>query len=109
VVLNEGQLIFHEIQVDTQPFHVNIVELARKKVLVWPEVANKGKGKNIFIGDPRTSNGSRGVVAQKALGKKTNKTRGAGGQGRSGSRSKLTVLRITDDPTFVPRQSGANG
>jgi hypothetical protein len=42
--------------VDTQPFPVNIIELASKKDLVWPEVADKGKGKNIIIGDPRTSN-----------------------------------------------------
>jgi hypothetical protein len=39
----------------TQPFHVSAIELANKKVLVWPETADKGKGKNIVIGDPRTS------------------------------------------------------
>jgi hypothetical protein len=64
--------------VDAQPFPINIVELASKKVLVQLEVADKGKGKNIIIGDPRTSNGSRGVVTHKSPGKKTNKTVGTG-------------------------------
>jgi hypothetical protein len=40
------------MQVDTQPFPVSAIELANKKVLVWPETADKGKGKNIVIGDP---------------------------------------------------------
>jgi hypothetical protein len=31
--------------VDTQPFPVNIIELASKKVLVRPEVFDKDKGK----------------------------------------------------------------
>jgi hypothetical protein len=31
--------------VDTQPFPINIIELASKKVLVRPEVADKSKGK----------------------------------------------------------------
>jgi hypothetical protein len=56
--MNEGHLIFHEMQVDTQPFPVNIVELESKRVLIQPEVAIKGKGKNIVIGDPCTLNGS---------------------------------------------------
>jgi hypothetical protein len=79
--MNEGHLIFHEMQVDTQPFPVNIVELESKRVLIQPEVAIKGKGKNIVIGDPCTLNGSWGVDAQKALAKKTNKTRATGGKG----------------------------
>jgi hypothetical protein len=49
-------LRLQEIQADTQPFHVNIIDLASKKVLVRSEVADKGKGKNIVIGDLRTSN-----------------------------------------------------
>jgi hypothetical protein len=40
------------MQVDTQPFPINTIELARKKVLVRSEVTDKGKGKNIVIGDP---------------------------------------------------------
>ena len=70
---------FQEMQVDTQPFPINTIELARKRVLVRLEVAIKGKGKNIIIGDPRTSNVSHGGVARKAPDKKTNKSGGTEG------------------------------
>jgi hypothetical protein len=33
------------MQVDTEPFLVNIIEPANKKVLVRPKVVDKGKGK----------------------------------------------------------------
>jgi hypothetical protein len=48
--------------VGTQPFPVNMIELASKKVLVRLKEANKGKCKNIVISDPRTSN-----ISQKRL------------------------------------------
>jgi hypothetical protein len=41
--------------VDMQSFPVNMIEIARKKVLVRSKVVDKGKIKNIVIGDPRTS------------------------------------------------------
>jgi hypothetical protein len=41
-------------------------------------MADKGKGENIVIGDPRTSNISQGGIARKAPDKKTNKSRDAG-------------------------------
>jgi hypothetical protein len=67
------------MQVDTQPFPINTIELASKRVLVQPEVVDKGKGKNIIIGDPRTWNISQGGIARKASDKKTNKSGGTGG------------------------------
>jgi hypothetical protein len=66
------------MQVDTQPFPINIIELASKRVLVRPEVVDKGKGKNVIIDDPRTSNISQGGSAWKASDRKTNKSGGAG-------------------------------
>jgi hypothetical protein len=66
--------------VDTQPFHVNTIEPACKKVLDRSEVADKGKGENIVISDPRTSNISQEEIARKAPDKKTNKSGGAGGR-----------------------------
>jgi hypothetical protein len=56
-----------------------------KKVLIWPKVADKGKGKIIVTGDPYTPNMSWGVVTQKAPDMRetirtTNKTRGARGK-----------------------------
>jgi hypothetical protein len=78
--INEGRLSFQKMQVDTQPFPINKIELASKRVLVRPEVANKSKGKNIIIGDPRTSNISQGGIDQKASDKMTNKSGGVRGQ-----------------------------
>jgi hypothetical protein len=56
LAINEGQLRFQEMQIDTEPFTINIIKLTNKKVLVQPEVTDKDKGKNIVIGDPHTSN-----------------------------------------------------
>jgi hypothetical protein len=77
--INEGQLAFQEMQVDTQPFSVNIIEHTCKEVLVRPKVADKGKGENIVISDPRTSNISQEKIARKAPDKKTSKSGGTGG------------------------------
>jgi hypothetical protein len=66
--------------VDTQPFHVNTIEPTCKKIMVSPKVDDKGKGKNIVTGDPRTSNISQEEIVRKAPDKKTNKSRGAGGR-----------------------------
>jgi hypothetical protein len=67
------------MQVDTQPFPINTIDVACEKVLVRLEMADKGKRKDIIIGDPRTPNISQKEVAQKALDNKTNKSGGAGG------------------------------
>jgi hypothetical protein len=76
--INEGRFACQEIQVDTQPFPVNTIETTSKKVLVRPEVADKGKDKNIIIGDPRTSNITQEEIARKAPDRNTNKCEGAG-------------------------------
>jgi hypothetical protein len=54
--INEGRLSFQEMQIDKQPFSVNITQLTDKKFLVRPKVADKGKGKDLIIVDPRTPN-----------------------------------------------------
>jgi hypothetical protein len=94
--------------VHTQPFPINIIELASKKVLVRPKVVDKGKGKNIVIGDPRMSNISQEGIAQKALDRKTDMSRGTGGQAQSSSRAKLPDSSITDCPTPASGRSGAH-
>jgi hypothetical protein len=94
--------------VDTQPFPINTIELANKRVLVRLEVADKGKGKNIVIGDPRTSNISQGGIAQKAPEKKTNKSEGVGGRAQSIGRAKLPDSSIADGPAHARGQSGAH-
>jgi hypothetical protein len=68
------------MQVDTQPFPVNTIELTCKKVLVRPETTDKGKGKGIIIGDPRMSNISQKEIARKAPDEKAKKFGGTGGR-----------------------------
>jgi hypothetical protein len=78
--INEGRLAFQEMQVDTQPFPVNTIELTCKKVLVRLEMADKGKGKGIVIGNPRMSDISQKEIARKASDEKAKKSEDAGGQ-----------------------------
>jgi hypothetical protein len=73
-------LAFQEMQVDTQPFSINTIDVACEKVLVRPEMADKSKSKDIIIDDPRTSNITQKEDARKALDNKTNKSESAGGQ-----------------------------
>jgi hypothetical protein len=68
------------MQVDTQLFPINTIDVACEKVLVRPEMVDKSKNKDIIIGDARMSNISQKEVAQKALDDKTNKSGGAGGR-----------------------------
>jgi hypothetical protein len=70
-------------------------------------VADKGKGKNIIIGDPRTSNISEEEIARKASDKKTNKSGGAGGQTQLRSRARQPDPGIADGPTPTCGWSGA--
>jgi hypothetical protein len=62
----------------TQPFPINTIEPTCKKVSVRPEVADKVKGENIVIDNPRTSNISQEEIARKAPDKETNKSGGTG-------------------------------
>jgi hypothetical protein len=68
------------MQVDTQQFPDNTIEPTSKKVLVRPEMADKGKGKSIIIVDLRTSNILQGGIARKAPEKKAYKFGGAKGR-----------------------------
>jgi hypothetical protein len=43
------------MKIDKHPFPINMMELTDKKVLVWSNVADKDKGKNIIVVSPRTS------------------------------------------------------
>jgi hypothetical protein len=53
------------MQVDKHPFPVNIIDLGEKKVLVWPNVTDKDKGKNIVIDSPRTSTYRKGWLLRR--------------------------------------------
>lgn len=67
---NEGWLFFQKKKIDRQTFSINILEINGKKVLIRPEIADKGKGNNIVFGDPLTMNPSRRVDTRKAPDKK---------------------------------------
>jgi hypothetical protein len=56
--------------VDTEPFPVNVIDFKGKKVLIWPGMADKGKGKEVIIGDARkvdenNKNSCRRVVTER--------------------------------------------
>ena len=106
--INEGLLAFQEMQVDTQPFPVNTIDVACEKILVRPEMADKSKSKDIIIDDPRTSNISQKEVARKALDNKTNKSESAGGQTQLMCRAQQPDLSIADGTTSTCGQSGAH-
>jgi hypothetical protein len=107
LAINEGQLAFQEMQVDTQPFPVNAIEPTCKEVLVRPEVVDKGKGENIVISDPRTSNISQEEIARKAPNKKTSKSGGARGQTQLRSRARQPDPSIANGPTPTCGRSNA--
>jgi hypothetical protein len=37
------------MQVDTDPFPINVIDFDGKKVLIRPSAADKGKGKDVII------------------------------------------------------------
>jgi hypothetical protein len=105
--INEGRFAFQKKQVDTQPFPANTIEPTCKEVLVWPKVADKGRGENIVICYPRTSNISQEEIARKALNKKTSKSRGARGQTQLRSRARQPDPSITNGLTPTCERSSA--
>jgi hypothetical protein len=95
------------MQVDTQPFPVNTVDVACEKVLVRPEIADKSKSKDIIIDDPRTSNTSQKEIARKAPDDKAKKSGGTGGQAQLMNQARQPGLSITDGLAHTCGQSGA--
>jgi hypothetical protein len=91
------------MQVDTEPFPMNMIDFEGKRILVRPNTADKGKDKEIIIGNTREANGNhkiscRKVVAEKTLDggetfKVTIMTSSAGGKHRPRSRSPCCASR----------------
>jgi hypothetical protein len=69
--INEGRLKFQEMQVDTEPFPINMIDFEGKKVLIWPNTVDKGKGKEIVIGDAGEANGNHKIFCRKVVAEKT--------------------------------------
>jgi hypothetical protein len=105
--INEGRLKFQEMQVDTEPFPMNMINFEGKKVLVRPNTADKGKGEEIVIDNAREADKNHKISCRKVVEDKTPDggetlkvtitTSDAGRQART--KEQEPVLRIPDGPT----------
>jgi hypothetical protein len=59
------------MQVDTEPFPMNMIDFEGKKVLIRPSVADKGKDKEIIIGNAREADGNHKTSCRKVVAEKT--------------------------------------
>jgi hypothetical protein len=108
------------MQVDTEPFPMNMIDFEGKRILVRPNTADKGKDKEIIIGNARDADGNHKISYRKVVAEKTPyegetlkvtiTTSSAGGQAQTKGQEQEPVLRISDGPTpqrprtFKPRQ-----
>jgi hypothetical protein len=100
------------MQVDTEPFPLNMIDFEGKRVLIRPNTADKGKAKEIIIGKAREADGNhknycRKVVVEKTpdggeILKVTITTSSAGGKRRPRSRSPCYASRMV-------QRTGAHG
>jgi hypothetical protein len=59
------------MQVDTEPFPMNMIDFEGKRVLVWPSTADKGKGKEIIIGNAWEDDENNKISCRKVVAEKT--------------------------------------
>jgi hypothetical protein len=91
------------MQVDTEPFPMNMIDFEGKRILVRPNIADKGKGKEIIIGNTREADGNHKISCRKVVAEKTPDggetlmvtitTSSAGGKRRPRSRSPCCASR----------------
>jgi hypothetical protein len=58
------------MQVDTEPFPMNMINFEGKRILVRPNAANKGKDKEIIIGNTRETNDNHKISCRKVVAEK---------------------------------------
>ena len=58
---------FQEMQVDTEP----VIDFEGKKDLIRPGMADKGKGKEVIIGDARKADDNNKISYRKVVAEKT--------------------------------------
>jgi hypothetical protein len=97
------------MQVDTEPFPMNMIDFEGKKVLVQPNTADKDKGKETIIGNAKKADGDCKVSCRKVVDEKTPDggetlkvtitASSTGGQAQTGRQLREPVLRITDSPS----------
>jgi hypothetical protein len=66
--INEGRLKFQQ---DTEPFPMNVIDFNGKKVLIRPSTADKGKDKEVIIGNAREADGNNKMSCRKVVAEKT--------------------------------------
>jgi hypothetical protein len=87
---------------------MNVVDFNGKKVLILPNTADKGKDKEVIIGNARETDGNNKISCRKVMAEKT-PDRGetlkvtitnssAGGQAQTRGYAREPILRIADGP-----------
>jgi hypothetical protein len=104
------------MQVDTKPLPMNVIDFEGKKVLIQTGMANKGKVKEVIIGDARKADENNKISCRKVVAKKTPDggetlkititTSNAGLQAQAGNEALAPVLRIADGSTHRRGRSG---
>jgi hypothetical protein len=95
---------------------MNMIDFEGKRILVRPNTADKGKDKEIIIGNAREADGNHKISCRKVVAEKTPDggetlkvtitTSSAGGQAQTKGQEQEPMLRISDGPTHRRRQSG---
>jgi hypothetical protein len=55
------------MQVDTEPFPVIMINFEGKRVLIRPGMTDKGKGKEVIIGDARKADENNKISCRKVM------------------------------------------
>jgi hypothetical protein len=94
---------------------MNMIDFEGKKVLVWPNTADKGKDKEIIIGNAREADGNHKISCRKVVAEKTPDggetfkvtitTSSTGGQAQTKGQGQEPVMRTLDGPTYRHRRS----
>jgi hypothetical protein len=96
---------------------MNVIDFNGKKVLIRPNTADKGKDKEVIIGNAREADGNNKIYCRKVMAEKTPDggetlkvtitNSSTGGQAQTRGHAREPILRIVDGP--VPRRgrSGA--
>jgi hypothetical protein len=91
---------------------MNVIDFNGKKILFRPTTADKGKDKEVIIGNAREADGNNKISCRKVVAEKTPdggetlkvtiKTSGTRGKAQTRGHAREPILRIADGP--VPRR-----
>ena len=97
---------------------MNMIDFEGKRILVWPNTADKGKDKEIIIGNAREADGNHKISCRKVVAEKTPDggetlkvtitASGTGGQTQTGRQAQEPILRIADGPPSRRGRSDAS-